>query len=48
MPKQARIDVPDLFHHVMAQGIEGREIFRDESDREEESAGTVGSQQGCW
>jgi len=34
MPRQARINVPGLFHHVMARGIEGREIFRDESDRE--------------
>ena len=34
MPRQARINVPGLFHHVMARGIEGREIFRDEADRE--------------
>ena len=34
MPRQARLDVPGLVHHVMARGIEGREIFRDAEDRE--------------
>lgn len=34
MPRQARLNVPGFFHHVMARGIEGREIFRDEADRE--------------
>jgi putative transposase len=28
MPRQARLDVPGLRHHVMARGIEGRDIFR--------------------
>lgn len=27
MPRQARLDVPGLIHHVMARGIEGRDIF---------------------
>lgn len=34
MPRQARLDAPGLIHHVMARGIEGREIFRDAEDRE--------------
>jgi len=34
MPRQARLDVPGLVHHVMARGIEGREIYRDDDDRE--------------
>ncbi len=34
MPRQPRLDVPGLVHHVMARGIEGREIFRDDRDRE--------------
>ena len=35
MPRSARLDVPDVLQHVMARGIEGREIFRDKKDREE-------------
>lgn len=34
MPRQARLDIPGLIHHVMARGIEGRNIFLDEEDRE--------------
>ena len=34
MPRQARLDVPGLVHHVMARGIEGREVFCEEGDRE--------------
>jgi putative transposase len=34
MPRQARLDIPGLIHHVMARGIEGREIFHTDSDRE--------------
>ncbi len=34
MPRQPRLDIPGLVHHVMARGIEGREIFRDDRDRE--------------
>ena len=33
MPRQARLDVPGLLQHVMARGIERRDIFRDEKDR---------------
>ena len=35
MPRSARLDVPNVLQHVMARGIEGREIFRDKRDREE-------------
>ena len=32
MPRKARIDAPDSVHHIIARGIEGRDIFRAESD----------------
>jgi putative transposase len=35
MPRQGRLDVPGLVHHVMARGIEGRDIFSNNADREE-------------
>ena len=28
MTRSARLDVPNVLQHVMARGIEGREIFR--------------------
>ncbi len=34
MPRRARLDFPGALHHVMARGIERREIFRDDADRE--------------
>ena len=34
MPRQPRLDMPGLVHHVMARGIEGRDLFRDDDDRE--------------
>ena len=34
MPRRARCDIPDVLQHVMARGIEGRDIFRDKKDRE--------------
>ena len=33
MPRQARLDAPGLLQHVMARGIERREIFKDDQDR---------------
>jgi hypothetical protein len=33
MPRQARLDAPGLLQHVMARGIERRDIFRDDEDR---------------
>jgi REP element-mobilizing transposase RayT len=33
MPRKARIDAPGALQHVIVRGIEGRNIFRDNSDR---------------
>ncbi|MBW1796645.1 MAG: transposase, partial [Deltaproteobacteria bacterium] len=33
MPRQARLDAPGVLQHVMARGIECREIFKDDQDR---------------
>ena len=35
MPRTARLDTPGLLHHVMIRGIERREIFTDDLDRED-------------
>lgn len=35
MPRQPRIDSPDLLHHVIVRGIERGKIFRDDDDRED-------------
>ena len=35
MPRQARIDAPGALHHIIARGMERREIFYDERDRED-------------
>jgi putative transposase len=34
MPRQPRLDIPGLVFHIMGRGIEGRDIFRDDKDRE--------------
>jgi REP element-mobilizing transposase RayT len=34
MPRLSRLDTPGLLHHVMIRGIERRNIFRDDEDRE--------------
>jgi len=33
MSRTARIDAPNLLHHVIARGIERRDIFLDDDDR---------------
>lgn len=33
MPRKPRLSVPGALHHVMARGIEGRQIFHDDEDR---------------
>ena len=33
MPRQPRLDSPDVLHHVMVRGIERASIFRDDADR---------------
>jgi REP element-mobilizing transposase RayT len=35
MPRAARLDAPGSVHHVIIRGIERRNIFRDDRDREE-------------
>ena len=35
MPRKARIDAPGALHHIMARGIEGRPIFRNDHDRKD-------------
>ncbi len=34
MPRQSRIDTPGALHHIMARGIEGGNIFRNDDDKE--------------
>jgi len=34
MPRLPRLDAPGVLHHVIIRGIERREIFRDDKDRE--------------
>ncbi|MFZ3055878.1 MAG: hypothetical protein WA124_05500 [Smithella sp.] len=31
----ARLDAPAALHHIMIRGIERRQIFRDDADRED-------------
>jgi REP element-mobilizing transposase RayT len=33
MPRQARMDAPGALHHIICRGIERRNIFRDNTDR---------------
>jgi len=35
MPRLARLDAPQVIHHVMIRGIERRLIFRDNKDRDD-------------
>jgi REP element-mobilizing transposase RayT len=35
MPRTARLDAPGLLHHVMIRGIEGRNIFWSDTDRDD-------------
>jgi len=34
MPRLARLDSPGILHHIIIRGIERREIFRDDKDRD--------------
>ena len=34
MPRLARLDAPGVLHHVIIRGIERRDIFKDNKDRE--------------
>jgi len=35
MPRLARLDAPGVLHHIIIRGIERREIFRDNNDRDD-------------
>jgi REP element-mobilizing transposase RayT len=35
MPRAARLDAPGVLHHIIIRGIERRQIFRDDQDRED-------------
>ncbi len=35
MPRLARLDAPRVLHHVMGRGIERREIFQNDTDRQD-------------
>jgi len=34
MPRPARLDAPDVLHHIIIRGIERRNIFRDNKNRD--------------
>jgi REP element-mobilizing transposase RayT len=34
MPRLARLDIPGLLQHVIVRGIEGRDVFNDDGDRQ--------------
>jgi putative transposase len=34
MPRKSRIDAPGALHHIIARGINRKEIFRDNKDRD--------------
>lgn len=35
MPRLARLDAPGVLHHIMIRGIERRNIFKNNKDRED-------------
>jgi len=35
MPRQARLDYPGAYHHVMGRGIDGLHIFKEKSDKKD-------------
>ena len=35
MPRSARLDAPGILHHIIIRGIERRQIFKDDNDRED-------------
>jgi len=34
MPRQPRLDIPNVLHHIIVRGIEKRDIFADDADKE--------------
>ena len=35
MPRHRRLEIPGAIYHVIARGIERREIYKDDDDRKE-------------
>jgi len=33
MPRKSRIDTPGALHHIIARGIDSKNIFKDDKDR---------------
>ncbi len=52
MPRQARVDAPGALQHIIVRGIERREIFRDDTDRDNflDRLGTIllETKTGCY
>jgi len=49
MPRQPRLDAPNILHHVMVRGLERRVIFRDDVDRTDFVARVADlAEQGAW
>ena len=44
MRRQARIDAPGALHHLIARGIERREILCDDEDRDDFRLGEIVAQ----
>ena len=34
MPRKSRIDAPGALHHIIARGIDRKDIFKDDKDRD--------------
>lgn len=49
MPRSARIDAPGVLHHIIGRGIEGRDVFLGDADRNDFIARLgVLAQSGAW
>ncbi len=35
MPRKSRIDTPGALHHIIARGIDRKNIFKDDKDRDD-------------
>ena len=35
MPRQARIDAPGALHHIICRGIERKQLFKNNADRDD-------------
>ena len=49
MPRSARIDAPGVLHHIIGRGIERRDVFLGDADRDDfiERLGVL-AQSGAW